>query len=448
MRTPVNKLPVNLCRSGMARILASAVVILSLTACDAETLALFQSDLADGDDVNVNLSTDDEGNIVVSIADDDTAPIEDDDPTLPVASGGVLFDESVDGEITGDATNPLALDLANGSNVVNGTVVGGDIDYVTVNVPEGHVLSAIDLLSYESIENTQSFIGIQAGTIFTEPPVDTVVGNLLGFTLFGVASEGSNILPAIGSGEGAQGFTTPLAAGDYTFWIQETGPNPANYSLDMVVSPEQPAGGTPAGDLTVTLTNTSSSQPMTPPVVLLHNAPAADNGMRLFFPGQPAIDQLVAIAEDGNSGPMVELIGYLVDQGRVSASAVAFADPANPGPLLPGMSATVDLDLASEDQVMSIVSMVVCTNDGFSGADSHVLSSDTTETFLAPIYDAGSETNVLSLDYWVPPCGSDANITDDENGSITLHPGQSGSENPVFDFAEGSRFLEVTITRN
>ena len=173
----------------MARILASAVVILSLTACDAETLALFQSDLADGDDVNVNLSADDEGNIVVSIADDDTAPIEDDDPTLPVASGGVLFDESVDGEITGDATNPLALDLANGSNVVNGTVVGGDIDYVTVNVPEGHVLSAIDLLSYESIENTQSFIGIQAGTIFTEPPVDTVVGNLLGFTLFGVASE-------------------------------------------------------------------------------------------------------------------------------------------------------------------------------------------------------------------------------------------------------------------
>ena len=67
---------------------------------------------------------------------------------------------------------------------------------------------------------------------------------------------------------------------------------------------------------------------------------------------------------------------------------------------------------------------------------------------MAPIYDAGSETNVLSLDYWVPPCGSDANVTDDENGSVTLHPGQSGSENPVFDFDAGTRYLEVTVTRN
>ena len=73
---------------------------------------------------------------------------------------------------------------------------------------------------------------------------------------------------------------------------------------------------------------------------------------------------------------------------------------------------------------------------------------DTTETFLVPIYDAGSESNVLMLDYWVPPCGSDANMTDDENGAVALHPGQSGSENPNFDFAADTRLLEVTITRN
>ena len=90
----------------------------------------------------------------------------------------------------------------------------------------------------------------------------------------------------------------------------------------------------------------------------------------------------------------------------------------------------------------------VCTNDGFSGADSHTLSPDTTETFLAPIFDAGSETNVLDVDYWVPPCGSDTNLTDDENGSVTPHPGQNGAENPAFDFEAGTRYLEVTITRN
>ena len=182
----------------------------------------------------------------------------------------------------------------------------------------------------------------------------------------------------------------------------------------------------------------------------MHNAPDADNGVRLFEAGQPAIEPIIEIAENGNNAPLVELLESL-EGGAVSAFALGFADPAAPGPLLPGNTATVNLDLASEDQVMSIVSMVVCTNDGFSGADSRTLSADASETITLPVYDAGSETNVLTLNYWVPPCSPDGvseNITDDENGSVTLHPGQSGSENPDFDFAPGTGLLEVTITRD
>jgi len=59
-----------------------------------------------------------------------------------------------------------------------------------------------------------------------------------------------------------------------------------------------------------------------------------------------------------------------------------------------------------------------------------------------------AETNVLTLNYWVPPCGGTGNIGDDEGGAITAHPGQSGSENPDFDFPAGSQFLELTITPN
>lgn len=439
------------CFTKSVKTLASAAVIVSLTACGADTLDSIQSDLANGGELNVNLSTDANGDLVISLNDDDAIPPSDDDAdggtgaTDDAGSAGVLFDEAIDGEITDDATNPLALDLANGSNIINGTVVVGDLDYVTVHVPAGHVLSALELLNFDS-EDDLSFVGIQEGTVFTEPPVGTDPANLLGFTLIGDAIEGTNILPNIGAGEGAQGFSGPLAAGDYTFWIQQTTEEPVNYSFDLVVTPVDSAPA--AGSVTVTLTNTSESQPMTPPVVVLHNAPNTDNGMRLFQLGQPAGPYIVSIAEDGNNAPLVNLLGYLTDQGRASNYAVGFADPANPGPLLPGMSASVNLDLASDDQVMSVVSMVVCTNDGFSAVDSHTLSADTTETFLAPIYDAGSETNVLMLDYWVPPCGSDANITDDENGSVTAHPGQSGSENPAFDFEAGTRYLEVSITRN
>ena len=211
---------------GMAKSLASAAVILSLTACGADTLDSLEASLANGEDVNISISPEDDGSFVIGINDDDAAG--------PVDSGA-LFDEATDGEISGDANSPLSLQLADGSNVLNGTVVAGDIDYVTVNVPAGSELSAINLVSYES-GNDQSFIGVQQGTVFTEPPVDTVVGNLLGFTLFGTATEGTNILPNIGSGDGAQGFSGPLPAGDYTFWIQETGDASATYSFDFAVS--------------------------------------------------------------------------------------------------------------------------------------------------------------------------------------------------------------------
>ncbi len=423
---------------------ASAAVILSLTACGAETLDSIQTDLANGEDVNITLSTNSDGDLVIGI-DDDDAPVLDDDTSDDAVDTAVIYDEATEGDITDDATNPLTLALGVGSNVISGEVVAGDLDYVTVNVPEGYVLSSLELANYESADDV-AFIGIQEGTVFTEPPTDTDAANLLGFTLFGADGEGTDILPAIGSGAGSQGFAPPLEAGNYTFWIQQTGTDVVAYSFDLVTTL---AADVPAsGSLTVTLTNTSETQPMTPPIVVLHNAPDAENGMRLFNVGQPARPSVVAIAQNGNNAPLVDLLGYLTDQGRASTFGVGFADPANPGPLLPGMSASINLDLASEDQVMSVISMVVCTNDGFSAVNSHTLSADASETFMAPIYDAGSETNVLTLDYWVPPCGSDANLTDDENGSITPHPGQSGSENPAFDFEAGTRYLEVTVTRN
>ena len=205
-----------------------------------------------------------------------------------------------------------------------------------------------------------------------------------------------------------------------------------------------------AGSVTFMFTNTSGAQPMTPPVVALHNAPGSENGIRLFEVGQPAIGEIVQIAENGNNDPLVAVAQGQIGAGTVSAAGVAFPDPENPGPLTPGATASLTLDVESPDQVMTIVSMVVCTNDGFSGIDSQPIP-EASETITMPIYDAGSETNVLTLNYWVPPCSGDAgseNLTDNEGGAIQLHPGQEGSENPAFDFPAGSELLEVTITRN
>ena len=206
------------------------------------------------------------------------------------------------------------------------------------------------------------------------------------------------------------------------------------------------------GSVTITFRNTSVYQPMTPPVVALHNAPdAAENPIRLFEVGQPASGDVILIAEDGNFTPLADVATGQISAGTVSAAGVAVPEVA--GPLMPGDSSSITLQLEAPDQVLSVVSMVVCTNDGFTGVDSRPLSSEATETFLAPIYDAGSETNVQMLNYWVPPCGGPAvdaggNIGDDENGAITLHPGQAEAENPIYNFESGTEWLEITVTRN
>jgi len=211
-------------------------------------------------------------------------------------------------------------------------------------------------------------------------------------------------------------------------------------------------GGSGTQSISITFRNTSGTQPLSPPVVVLHNAPTAANGIQFFEVTQPASSEIVELAENGNIQPLVDAATGQLTAGTVSATAVAFPDPDNPGPIGPGGSSTLVLNLSNNDQVLSFASMVVCTNDGFTGVNSRPLSTNASETFTAPIYDAGSETNVLSLNYWVPPCSGDAgtseNLGDAENGSIRLHPGQNHSENPVFNFKSGAEILEVTITRN
>ena len=146
----------------------------------------------------------------------------------------LLFDEAADGDIVNDPNNPQPLQLVIGENRVNGTVVSPDLDYLTINVPAGSELSALELTEYVS-EDDVSFIAIQAGSVFTELPEGAEAANLLGFVLFGAELAGTDILDDMGTGEDAQGFTPPLEAGDYTFWIQETADSTVDYSFSFVV---------------------------------------------------------------------------------------------------------------------------------------------------------------------------------------------------------------------
>jgi hypothetical protein len=159
----------------------------------------------------------------------------------PWMGTAAVYVESTNGDISSDRLNPTVFAVDPGANTISGTVVSGDRDYLTFTILPGYVFQSLTLDSYSGTGTlTKSFIGIQSGSTFTEPPTGTNVANLLGYTHFGPTGATGDILDDMGTGSGAQDFTAPLPAGDYTFWIQETGTQARDYTftLNMVAVPE------------------------------------------------------------------------------------------------------------------------------------------------------------------------------------------------------------------
>ena len=115
---------------------------------------------------------------------------------------------------------------------------------------------------------------------------------------------------------------------------------------------------------------------------------------------------------------------------------------------MPGLSETIQLS-ADPSHVFSYISMIVCTNDGFTGINGMTLPAPgASVTAMGIPYDAGSESNIQDTSYFVgaPPCGGDpVNISDDEGGVIAAHPGQAGVAGQ-WAFAAGASLVSIEIT--
>lgn len=155
-----------------------------------------------------------------------------------VSNAQVIWDEGVNGDLSDNRLAPTDLTLLSGTNSLIATSGGGDREYVHFVLSPGLALAHINVVSWSGIDQT-GFIGVQAGTTFTEPPTGTNVANLLGWSHYGpgVGNLGSDILPAIGQGAGAIGFTPPLSGPNFTFWLNQTSSNRETYQLDFVTSP-------------------------------------------------------------------------------------------------------------------------------------------------------------------------------------------------------------------
>ncbi len=172
----------------------------------------------------------------------------------------------------------------------------------------------------------------------------------------------------------------------------------------------------PAGSAAyeITITNLTGGQPFTPPLAVAHRAPVA-----LYKSGEAASFGLKEIAENGNLGPMLTRL-----EGEKHVSDLVVAVAGDPPPLLPGDDVTFQLHSEKGAKYFSFVSMLVCTNDGFTGASSIRLPGEIGEsrTVYKGAYDAGTEINTEDFADLVPPCPALTGVPSSDPGSGSSDP--------------------------
>jgi hypothetical protein len=169
----------------------------------------------------------------------------------------------------------------------------------------------------------------------------------------------------------------------------------------------------------VTITNLTpagpgppGSQPLSPPLVAVHS-----NKADVWSVGEIASHGVAAIAEDANNSVLESALPQL--DGVKTVMTVAG------GPIPSGASRTFTLQTEGRFNRLSLVTMLVNTNDAFTGLDSLKLRGRG-ETHSTAAYDAGSELN-NELETHIPgPCCNNPFVRAPEGELIRHHPGITG----------------------
>lgn len=179
----------------------------------------------------------------------------------------------------------------------------------------------------------------------------------------------------------------------------------------------------PDVEFEIQITNLTNAQPLSPPAIVIHEA-----GYHAFVDGQAASLGLEMLAEGGDND-------QLLAEAVTESQYIAHVDI--PAPIAPRAKSPVynisvpQADLANAH--VSLVSMLVRTNDAFSAIDGKSISGlqvNETMRLSAPVWDAGTEANSEATDT-IPGPGLDGegfNATrDDRIAVVRFHQGIVGN---------------------
>jgi hypothetical protein len=166
------------------------------------------------------------------------------------------YDEAILGDLSGIAASPTPWELEAGANALiggagtNALAGTADFDLVSIEIPAGHQLDSITLVSYSNPDVfAMSFVGLQAGSPWLDSFGFDIAGYwLMGWTHIQTPMAGVDLLPLIQSHANPPEFSLPLSSGVYTMLIEDVDTT-ISYSLLYNVSavPES------AGAATITM---------------------------------------------------------------------------------------------------------------------------------------------------------------------------------------------------
>jgi len=180
---------------------------------------------------------------------------------------------------------------------------------------------------------------------------------------------------------------------------------------------EHEEGATKAWRITITnLTppgpGAPGSQPLSPPLFVVHSRHAD-----VWSVGEIASHGVAAIAEDANNAPLESALPAVDGVKTVFTGAG--------GPIPSGATRSYTVETSGRFNRLSIVTMLVNTNDAFTGLDAlRVRGRGASHETMA--YDGGSERNNELKSHIPGPCCGNAFVRDPEGALIGPHEGITG----------------------
>lgn len=169
----------------------------------------------------------------------------------------------------------------------------------------------------------------------------------------------------------------------------------------------------------VTITNLTppgpgapGSQPLSPPLLVVHSSKAD-----VWSAGEIASHGVAAIAEDANNAPLESALPAVDGVKSVATGAG--------GPIPSGATRSFAVETSGHFNRLSVLTMLVNTNDGFTGLDSAKLQGNGA-AYATTAYDAGSERNNELTSHIPGPCCGHPFVRDPEGALIQPHEGITG----------------------